>query len=633
MNNNKYTPENINNRFVIPLYQRLFEWDENEILQLLNDLYTSFKENKENPYYIGLFTVFQNEGETEYSLVDGQQRFTVLTLMGIAFGWRDFLVSNGVNRLLFFARKKDEQFLTNKIHGITQKKEDYVNKKMDDGILFINKFVDKKDDKEDFIQYIYKKTTFFISKLPKDYSIQDLNSYFERMNEAGKGLENHEILKVKLLNKAGKKYQLQKTEESEQTKKIKEEDQIKKTLIWNSVSEMATCLVSQKEDENQDSFRNKYLKILQNISVESVFNKISKHQDIERIKKDVNNKPYTIKSIKSRNESPNIIIKQRDENALLSFSEFLLQVLWLSIDSDKRENPTDFFNKHKLLETFDNYVLSNESIVNIDCFYNNLLRYRILFDYFIIRLNNTDNRNTTYSINYKDSRQESITRNKLIKYQSMLYVSISSYRWLTPVLEYLDKNYESSMLDLLNFIKKWDNRHHLTPNIKLNYPSINRYWFWRLDYYLWDNREKYFKDRTLEIANDYVFKANRSIEHILPQHIQEEDKTSIDKKYLHIFGNLVMISSGQNSSLQNESFEMKQAHVRSYINKGKNNSIESLKMLKLYEYDKWDNDKVISHHNEMIEVLISSFNSEENTEKYKPIIEELRGNKIYSNEN
>ena len=42
--------------FKIPIYQRLFEWDEEKIEQLLNDLYSSFSKNADEPYYIGMLT-------------------------------------------------------------------------------------------------------------------------------------------------------------------------------------------------------------------------------------------------------------------------------------------------------------------------------------------------------------------------------------------------------------------------------------------------------------------------------------------------------------------------------------------------------------------------------------------------
>ena len=115
MEQNKFTPSSIGEiEFSVPLYQRLFEWEEAQILQLLFDLKESFKINPEKPYYIGMLTVFA-ECNVKYSLVDGQQRFTVLTLMALAFRgveWENFLKTiSGKTRLSFFARTDDTNYL------------------------------------------------------------------------------------------------------------------------------------------------------------------------------------------------------------------------------------------------------------------------------------------------------------------------------------------------------------------------------------------------------------------------------------------------------------------------------------------------------------------------------------------
>lgn len=56
--------------FQIPDYQRTFAWDIQNVQTLLNDLTT----NKE--YFLGLFLTETDESTKEYSLIDGQQRFT-----------------------------------------------------------------------------------------------------------------------------------------------------------------------------------------------------------------------------------------------------------------------------------------------------------------------------------------------------------------------------------------------------------------------------------------------------------------------------------------------------------------------------------------------------------------------------
>ena len=90
-----YTPRKIVDSglfFSIPLYQRLFEWGEDQIIQLLDDLYSSYKRDKESAYYIGMLTVKRTESSIE--LVDGQQRFTAMILLGIHFKWNDFLYAS-----------------------------------------------------------------------------------------------------------------------------------------------------------------------------------------------------------------------------------------------------------------------------------------------------------------------------------------------------------------------------------------------------------------------------------------------------------------------------------------------------------------------------------------------------------
>lgn len=135
-----------------------------------------------------------------------------------------------------------------------------------------------------------------------------------------------------------------------------------------------------------------------------------------------------------------------------------------------------------------------------------------------------------------------------------------------------------------------------------------------MDFVLWQKREILFKDNEhpeyLQVAENYVFIRNRSIEHIAPQHPKTESKLqwneniSEDKFLLDSFGNLVMISQGLNSALSNSSYEEKMAHVQSYF-QSVNGTIESLKLLMAYkEYqNKWDKDSILVHGKSMYELL------------------------------
>ena len=117
MSDNRYTPRDIvGQRFCIPLYQRLFAWTPKEVRKLLADLKEHFDserfQKEHNAYYLGMLTAIVREGG-DIDLIDGQQRFTVMILMAIAFKhlseWELFL--NAGKRLKLVARSEDENYL------------------------------------------------------------------------------------------------------------------------------------------------------------------------------------------------------------------------------------------------------------------------------------------------------------------------------------------------------------------------------------------------------------------------------------------------------------------------------------------------------------------------------------------
>ena len=70
-------------KYVIPIYQRNYDWGEREALQLLEDISDYAKNNNSQNYYIGSAVVFVRSinGETYFETIDGQQRLTTLTIL------------------------------------------------------------------------------------------------------------------------------------------------------------------------------------------------------------------------------------------------------------------------------------------------------------------------------------------------------------------------------------------------------------------------------------------------------------------------------------------------------------------------------------------------------------------------
>lgn len=95
-NGNKATYE-------VPIYQRNYAWEEDEITALIQDVYDAYLKSKnggsKNNYYIGTLVSY-HKGDQVYEVIDGQQRLTTIYLVLSA------LDVQMQNRLTYRARKK-----------------------------------------------------------------------------------------------------------------------------------------------------------------------------------------------------------------------------------------------------------------------------------------------------------------------------------------------------------------------------------------------------------------------------------------------------------------------------------------------------------------------------------------------
>lgn len=232
-----------------------------------------------------------------------------------------------------------------------------------------------------------------------------------------------------------------------------------------------------------------------------------------------------------------------------------------------------------------------------------------MLDYYIIHIDGRENANK-YDVVFKEGGSSKA----LEKYQSMLYVSQTPfYNWLKPLLKRLHERTVSDTDELLSWIKEIDNNIHnlnTLPKVEdMSYDkSVDRYWFWRLDYYLWERKEEYFPNKEeQQIVDEYVFRANRSIEHLHPQHqVNNDEWTEND---VHSFGNLAMISQSFNSQQSDDPVTVKFARIMEQAN---NHALQSIKMYLMYLVAKksptgWKVDVKNTHQAEMYELLYKSY--------------------------
>lgn len=378
---NKYTPELIATsqfKFSIPLYQRLFAWKKKEVTKLLFDLKEHFaKMPADEPYYLGMLTCI--DMKNHYDLIDGQQRFTVMTLFAIIFKeyddkWSGFLMDG--NRLNFIARSDDKAYIKSKIKGYPTKA--YINKNMEEGLAAITGFLESnfntQEERIEFVQQVFTRLTFFFSYLPSSYlaDTTSLNKYFEAMNAQGKGLEQHEILKVQLMRGE------------------KEQDYL--THIWNLTSMMDHPIIAKEEDQDEACYRQFYEEAI------SFCRQKRFHEALEKCRYTSldDEEEYSIDVI----QPEKIEFKQNSyedgENSIISFPEFLLLVLDVCTGG---EQPASHYQPDKLIEKFDalkTYFTAGE-------FYEKMLYYRLLLDYYTIRRDIKDGQGN-YSLILKGPR-------------------------------------------------------------------------------------------------------------------------------------------------------------------------------------------------------------------------------------
>ncbi len=546
-------------KFNIPIYQRLFVWGEAQIEQLLSDLKKAHETNPSTPYYIGVITVVANKGGTDqgdsdqeekWDIVDGQQRLTFLTLFG---AYMCCCVQSESCEWEKFIFSDDKTKLRINYFGRPEDEEDLLQIRQgkfsevkNPNFLKFIACMERQGANAEFAMYVYNYASFLISELPESYNSTDLNRFFEKMNAAGQQLTPVEQIKGKYFPH--------------------------KSAIFDA------CL----------NFEHAY---------QGTNSSCTKDSDTKGV--DVSLADILKKKTSVAKEPESTIDVERYSNRLvLRPAIFLLHVLKITLRKDK-DVLTD---ENKILETFSKYADFEKGE-----FIKNMTTYRKWMDANIIYLKRSDSDNLEYAFREEDTKDSSEDTSELLKkYQSMLYVSSSSWQ------EWVLTAYQSGSLSLGSLKQQDAKRHPWPPNAPaMTYQNIQRYWFLKLDYILWElvksggiKEELYHlnKDEITAIKN-YLFRTNRSIEHLHPQtstNAWEDDTT------LHSFGNLAMISSSFNSAQSNDSVGVKFARVSD--TQVKQSKLESIKMLLMFRLAGgkeagWTKEIAKEHQKAMFELL------------------------------
>lgn len=481
--------------FEIPLYQRLYEWKKEQIETLLDDMKKAFDESKEN-YFIGNITT-SKKGD-KFMLIDGQQRLTTLWFVGFYLAskdsksWQNFIVQGDDLRISMPIRDDEENALTelakniNGKENLAQSLQGYgVYKNIIDAFKCIESwFVNsngKNIDLANFAKYIYENVCFVFVILAEN---TDLNRFFVRMNNRGKQLEKHEILKARLLNAIRESYKNEPNKKDEWQKYAK---------IWDLCSDMdkyifqsasdRSILKSKSQNENSAESSNN------NDSLVKIADIVEKYKIPETNKSKEKDSPSKVESI-------------------IDFPTFLLHCykLWIA-KKCKYKIDKITISKDRLLEImWDNKVKNEEIICCKDFIFNDkdsgnakqdckefiidMLRYRVLFDYFVIKDNKKliEKGKNSYAIKHLDKDNNgyySVADNnaleKLAMVQNYLRVARQGekqnyHHWLTPFLKFLYKHIRLDMNLTLDETKEFnfENFKYNAEKIANQFSNINK---------------------------------------------------------------------------------------------------------------------------------------------------------------
>lgn len=172
--------------YKIPIYQRNYAWEREEIYTLIKDVYDSLTKEV---YYIGTLVTYKRD-ENIYEVIDGQQRLTTIYIILKALG-----IETISNSLTYSARKISAKTIENMPKFGNENDKGILN-----GFRYTKEAVkdiigDNERDINKFKEFFLNKVHIIHYRVPKDVN---LNHYFEVMNSRGEQLEKHEIVKAKL---------------------------------------------------------------------------------------------------------------------------------------------------------------------------------------------------------------------------------------------------------------------------------------------------------------------------------------------------------------------------------------------------------------------------------------------------
>ncbi|WP_281213670.1 DUF262 domain-containing protein [Shewanella insulae] len=626
-------------QFNIPSYQRPYVWPDADVLKLFSDI-NSARVTGERDYYIGTVLTSKRSdesGDPIYELIDGQQRTTTLMLMAIAFKMMGVsinlsgLAAFGSKPRLQFAIREQVQHLLGGLAGLPDyqvpgdeaiESDPYLTR-MYAALTVLKQQIKKltPESQLDLGEYIYCQVRWVNNVVPQQ---MDLNRLFSTMNTAGIQLEQSDILKSKLL------------------RQIKS-DKTAFEGIWVACEHL------------ENYFERNVRTVFGGTDWEHIEPEHLADYDSKRFvqpHKDDSNEEQAGRTIAElyRNliggmspASPtarSFEVEEPDEKtvycrSIVSFPLLLIHAYRAYLAISGKADITPRLHSSRLLEIFEPLLTAPED--EVKAFFRVLWQVRYQFDRWVVKWVERDDANdeqlglTSQSRSrsgnkmYINRSQKEVSELVLLQCVRNFTGEYSAQYWLTPLLAQLVVTQCQSEPQALELMERFDNQLSLaidtqkiasfelakgnTPELKpwsvqaayfdeTNGTGFEHYWFQKLEYLLWKHSDK---DADKKLKRFRITSKN-SVEHVHPQH--EEYQQALADEHLNAFGNLVLLSPGENSSYSNQAVGKKQIDFNS---KKQYDSLKLKEIFSLKEGDPWDKGKIMQHQLMMKDVLTQHY--------------------------
>lgn len=630
----------------IPSYQRPYVWPAEDVTKLLSDIATAMHE-KQPHYYLGTLISARSQAasnpqaEHSYELIDGQQRSTTLILLALALGQRlpDHPIAalprlGGQPRLSFVIREEAQAFLAQAagLPGTDPLDEKilaspylrHLHQGLKAAQQGLKQLAAKGVELPALANYLYTNVVWVNNTIPTG---MNPNRLFARMNTGGVQLEQSDILKAQLLHKihAHKHRYDAIWQACENLHNFFERNvrEIFPQSDWNhlgldKLAQFDASLFAQHDEETATGTEGKTLADL------------AKQPDTRSHETAADGQTAFIPATANDEEKTYC-------RSIISFPLLLMHTLRIFRAERQQEDIPSRLHAARFGACFQDFgQTANEeaAMAFIEC----LWRVRFQLDRWVAKWRQLDGdaneqlylENVYLSGNKKDKR---LTRmppeqtHDLVQLQAVRNFTgeRSAQYWIGPflarmmqlpsanfeaaqcVLEEIDNvlslakatQKEASFALLCGKNPECDGMDSMETHLQEPLGTgFEHYWFQKLEYVLWKHRRKvpYLDEKRWQ---RFRISSKNSVEHVHPQQ-HEDPQAQLGSSLLDSFGNLALLSPGENSSYSNQNPIKKRVDFES---KPTYDSLKLAHIFHLMGKDSWDGAKISQHQQEMLKLL------------------------------